>query len=371
MVVDDLHDLGLLEALDGLRALVVVHEDDVLLLGGQQARGADEAHVGAVLVDDGEEAVAALRHHLARVVDGGVDARLEDALGEHLGAHRDGHRDEARGGVGVVGGGDDGAAAALGGGDHAVRDVGAAADHEAAGLALDGKLLRLVAVGHEHDVTGLDGVLHHLRRGAHADVAPGHARRGVAEDHLAVERVDDVGVAGVGRADHAHVEDVHVGVGDVLDRDEALEVVVLVGDAEGVRLGVAHEVPGGKEAHLSVDAALALDLGVLDLRCDGRDERGLLKAKVAQDKRRLAVDRAGAARLIDVGVLGLVLEVRVRDGRADAVRVRAQVADDVDLANTLRHWSSSCCVPLSSDCATRAGPFQAGRPRTASFVQAL
>ena len=115
MVVDDLHDLSLLEALDGLRPLVVVHQDDVLLLGGKEVRRAHEAHVVAVLVDDGEVAVARVGHHLARVVDGGVDAHLEDALGEHLGTHGDGHGDDARRRIGVVRGGDDGAAVALGG----------------------------------------------------------------------------------------------------------------------------------------------------------------------------------------------------------------------------------------------------------------
>ena len=326
----------------------------MLLLGGQQVRGAEQAHVLALLVDDGEEAVAALGHHLAGVVDGGVHAHLEDALGEHLGAHRDGHGDEARGGVGVIGRGDDRAPATLGGGDDAARHLGAAADHKAARLALNGELLRLVAVGHQDDVARLDRVLHHLGRGAHADVAALDARRGVAKDHLAVERVDDAGVAGARVADHRVVEDVHVGVGDVLDRDEALEGAVLVGDAEGVDLGLAHEVPGGEEAHLPVDAALALNLGVLDLRGDGGDELGLLEAKALEDKGRLAVDGARAARLVDGGVLDGVLEVCVADGRADAVRVRMQVADDVDLADSLRHGCSlrarvGCAC---DDCAT-------------------
>ena len=346
----------------------MVDENDVLLLGGEEVGRADEAHVAAVLVDDGEVAVAGLGHHLARVVDGGVDAHLEDVLGEHLGAHGDGHRDEARRGVGVVGRGDDGAAAALGGGEHLVRDVRAAADHEAARAALHGKALRLVAVGDEHDVAGLDGVLHHLGRGAHADAAAGDARGGVAEDHLAVQRVDDVGVAGGGLADHAHVKDVHVGVGDVLDRDEALQAVLVVGDAEGVHAGLAHEVPGGEQAHLAVDAVLPLISGVLDLGRDGRDELGLVEAEVAEHEGRLAVDGAGAARLVDVGVLDLVLKVRVGNGRADAVRVRMQVSDDVYLADSLRHGGPSRVFPLS-DCATRAAMVGRLRARTVEIVQ--
>ena len=172
MVVDDLHDLGLLEAVDGLGALVVVDEDDVLLVGVDQVGRAHDAGVGAVLVDDGEEAVLRAGHDLLRVVDGGVDGEAVDLVGgEHLGAHGDGHGDEAGGGVGVVRGGDDGAAALLGGRAHDARDLGAVADDEAAHAAVDCVALRLVAVGDKHDVALLDGLLHHLGRGAHEHLA--------------------------------------------------------------------------------------------------------------------------------------------------------------------------------------------------------
>ena len=142
-------------------------------------------------------------------------------------------------------------------------------------------------------------------------------------------------------ADHARVKDVHVGVGDVLDGNEALEVVLVVCDAEGVGLSLAHEIPCREEAHLAVDAALALNLGVLDLRCDGGDELRLVEAKVAQHERGLPVDGARAARLVDVGVLHLVLEVGVGDRRADAVGVGVEMTYDVDLADSLRHDRSS------------------------------
>ena len=310
VVVEDLHDLGLVKAVNRLGALGVVDENDVLALDVDEVGRAHQAKVGAVLVDNGEEAVARLCHDLARVVHGRVDRELQDSLAEHLGAHRHGHADKASGGKGVVRRGDDGATVALGRGDDALGHVGATADDQAAGVALHGELLRLVAVGDKHDVASLDGVLHHLRRGAHAHVALGDAAVGVAQEQLAVEGLDDVLVGGLGFGEHGGVEDVHVRVGDVLHRDEALEVLVLIGDAERVHLGVLHHVPCGEEAHLCVDAGLLLHHDVLDLRRHRGDERRLVKAKVLEHKRGLAVERPRAPGLVD-RLVNLVLEVRV------------------------------------------------------------
>ena len=229
----------------------------------------------------------------------------------------------------------------LGGGHDLRRDVRAAADHDAGGVALDGKLLGLVAVGHQDEVALLDGILHHLGGGAHAQAAGLDASLGVAEDHLAVEGAHDVCELGLGVAEDLDVEDVEVRVGDVLGGDEAEQVVVAVGDGERVALGVAHDVPRLEEAGLGVDAGLLLDLGVLDLRGHGGDQRRLREAEVLEREGGLAVDGAGAAGLVDGGVAGLVLEVGVGDRRADAVGVGVEVANDVDLADCLGHSMSS------------------------------
>ena len=47
VVVDDLHDLRLLEAGDGLRRLVVVHEHDALAVGPEQVVARQRAHDAA------------------------------------------------------------------------------------------------------------------------------------------------------------------------------------------------------------------------------------------------------------------------------------------------------------------------------------
>ena len=67
MVVDDLQDLGLVKALHGLGGLVVVHQDDAAFLQIDDVAAADHAAVFAVLVQDGEIAVAHLGHHAGDV----------------------------------------------------------------------------------------------------------------------------------------------------------------------------------------------------------------------------------------------------------------------------------------------------------------
>ena len=75
------------------------------------------------------------------------------------------------------------------------------------------------------------------------------------------------------------------------------------------------------------------------------EDKEALEAKVLEHKCRLAVEGACAPCLVD-RLVDLVLEVSVGNGGADAVRVRMQVADDVDLADCLWHESPSVlCAP--------------------------
>ena len=58
VVVNNLHNLGLLKTVNCLSALVVVNKNDVLLARVQKTRTADQTSKGAVLVDNREEAVS-------------------------------------------------------------------------------------------------------------------------------------------------------------------------------------------------------------------------------------------------------------------------------------------------------------------------
>ena len=158
---------GLVDAVDHLGDLGVVDQDNVLLIDVDHVRGAHDAGVAAVLVEDREETVLGARHHALRLVDAGVEREgVAIGGGNHLGAHGHRHRDQAGSGIGVIGGGDDRAVALAREVADNAGDVGAAAHDEAARSGLEGEALGLVAVGHDDHVAGGDESVHHLGGGA-------------------------------------------------------------------------------------------------------------------------------------------------------------------------------------------------------------
>jgi len=94
-----------------------------------------------------------------------------------------------------------------------------------------GKHLGLKAVCDKDDVTFVNRLLHELRCCAYRDASLFYAGIRIAENELAIQRADNVGVLRVGSCQRVIVEDVHVGVGDVLHCDDALKVLRIVGDA--------------------------------------------------------------------------------------------------------------------------------------------
>ena len=341
MVVDDLHDLGLADAVDHLGELGMVDEDDVLLVDVDHVGRAHDTRIAAVLVDDGEEAVPGALHDALGVFDGGVHREVVDLCGRyHLGTHGNRHRDEAGGRIGVVWRGDDRAVAVAREVAKDAGDVGAAADDEASRAALKCEALRLVAVGDQDHVARGHEAVHHLGCGANRELAHLDVVLGVARDHVAVERVEDVGVARAGAGEREVVEYVHVGVGDVAQGDQALQVALLVGHAQRGAHLVAHEIPRDMQAGLPVHADERRDVDVLDLGRDARDEARLLETEVLEGIGGLTVDGAGTPCLVttvrplaSIRPIDLVLEVGVADGSADAVRIRVKVTYDVHLAN--------------------------------------
>ena len=322
MVVDDLQNLRLVQTVHGL--------------------GADDTAVFSVLVQNREIPVADTCHDLLRVLNRRIYAEFQQLLRAHKVAHRRGGRDEPRGGVGVVGGRQHGAALFLRAGNDGARHRRAAADDNGLCAAVDGAHLGLVPVGDQHKVAGLDELLHDFRAGADADIAAVNVGVGAADHQFSLQRFQQVRAAGVGRGQHRRVEQVHVRVGNVLDGDKPLQLVVAVHDAERVDLDVAHQVPGRAQAHLAVDARLLADVDVLDLRADIGAEAGCLDAEMLQDKPRFTVYMPGAAGLIQTVKAAAVFQPCIRQRGADRVRIRVLVADDIDVAGRVCHR----CVPL-------------------------
>ena len=175
--------------------------------------------------------MADTRHDLLRVLNRRIDAEFQQLLRAHKVAHRRCGRDEPRGGIGVVGGCQHRAALLLCAGNDGARHCRAAADYDGLRAAVDGAHLGFVPVGNQHNVAGLDQLLHDLGAGADADVAAFDAGLCAANDQLSLERFQHIGAAGVGGGQHGRVKQIHVGIGNVLDRDQALQLVLLVHDA--------------------------------------------------------------------------------------------------------------------------------------------
>ena len=219
----------------------------------------------------------------------------------------------------------------------------AVADDEQSGLLLNGAQLALVAVGEDDDVALFHRVFQHLRRGgADLDVAAGADGVFIAHHHSGTQRFEDVLVGRAALGQHAGIKHVHVGGGDVLHRDEAFQLIVGVGDGQGVHPAVAHDGPRLAQAGGAGDAGHLAVIHIPDLGVDVGAHPGRGDAELFQDELGLLVHLARAAGLADQ-VAGLILELRIRNGGADGVGVRVAMPDDHDFVGCLWH---SCFSPL-------------------------
>ena len=180
---------------------------------------------------------------------------------------------------------------------------------------------------------GLDQFLHDFGTGADADVAVVDAGVGVTYYQLGLQRFQKIGVAGAGGGQYGSVKQVHVGIGNVLDGDKPLQLALVIHDAQGVDLDIAHQVPGGAHAHFAVNARLFADVNVFNLGADISAQARRLHAEMLQNKASLAVDMPGAAGFVQAFQAAAVFQPGIGKGRADRVGIRVLVPDDVDAAH--------------------------------------
>ena len=95
-MVDDLHDLRLLQPGDGLRRLVVVDEHDALAVGPQQMIARERADHAVVLVEDRVAAVACAQRGVAHIVEIVVEVEGDEVVLLAQARDRDGLDDQAR-----------------------------------------------------------------------------------------------------------------------------------------------------------------------------------------------------------------------------------------------------------------------------------
>ena len=336
-MIDDLEDLGLIEALNGLRCLVVIHQNDPAFPQGDDVPAADHAAVLAVLIEDGEIPVAHLGHDAGDIGHRRDQRELHDVIPGHVVGDGGALADQLAGGIGVAGCRHNGDAHLFGNAPDGVAHFGSVAEDEQRGLLLNGAELALVAVGQDDDVALFHRAFQHLRGGsADLDPAGGADRVLVADHHGAAQRLEDVLITGLADGQNTGIEHVHVGRGDVFHRDDALEVVVGAGDGQRVDLLVAHDLPRLAQAGAARDAGHLAVIHIADLRVDVGTHPGRRDAELFQDKFGLLIHLAGTPRFADQ-IAGLIFQLRIGNGRADRVGVGIAMSDDNDFVCCFGH----------------------------------
>ena len=331
VVVDDLEDLGVLDVVDRLSPLVVVDEDDRALADREEVPAGDHADVVPGLVDDREVADARVLHAVLDRIRVIARQELDQPLAAHERAHGHALVDAARDGVRVERRDDHGAAVLVRELADAARDRRAEADHDAARTRLDRRKLRFIAVARNDHVVLMDVILHHVRfRGGNQHVAALEHRLRVADDHLGLERLQNVAVRRFRLRDDRAVLILHVGGRDVVDRDDAVEPVFLVDDRQRDGVQLRHHVPCLFHRDIVGNAGDLPDIHIPHAGADVVDVRRLAHAEAVQDVARLRAELPGARRDVAVAVVFPVLDVRIGDRRADGVGVGVAVSQYVN-----------------------------------------
>ena len=120
----------------------------------------------------------------------------------------------------------------------------------------------------------------------------------IPDQHPAIQYLQQVLVAGLRLAQDCRVEQFHVRVGNILQRDQPLKLSFLIGNTQRIDMPVIHPLPGGAAAHLPVHARLLPDVDVPDVRTHIDREPWRLHAKMIQHKGGFLADLTRAPRLV-------------------------------------------------------------------------
>ena len=335
MVVDDLGDLHLGGAIDGLRQLIVVDQHEAGVHGLEDVGLGEDAQQAALFVDDMAKQGVGLDD--APADDGELVLRaeprgvvLDEPAEERGGAYRPGRRRAVRTRIRHRN------LAAFGEFEDIVTHAVAARHDDEADAHLDGADMDVGAVAHDDDAAvvrdalggrGLAEGFQFHRRDAHVELVD---RPGVEGDHLgAVDGTDD----GMDRGPHlahggraARLRDEVVPEAE--DRDIALEQSLPADDRQGADIMQVEQLqrPGAGVVDGHLERVATHD--VLDAGRDVADEDRQRGAETVEDRVDAGVGIAATGRH-ETCLAGRLLEGRIREGRADRVGVRILMADDV------------------------------------------
>ena len=226
----------------------------------------------------------------------------------------------------------------LSGLDDIGRDAAVARDDEAGDALVDDVDERLiVAVADEHDVVRLDRVLDHLDGASgDADLALDEVALIARDEDFAVRRCDDVAIAYAHLREILHAEFLEVALREVGYRDDADEDALAVRDRHRLEVMAAHDFAEVAQRVVLLDDNLAVERDILDARIEIREQQRLLDMEVLERVLRLRIDLASARRYsIEAERL---LQVCIADGRADGIRIRIAMTNDIDWFRAFRHF---------------------------------
>ena len=326
-MVDDLHDLHLIQTVDGLGGLVVVHQHHSLAPGTQQVEAGQGAHHMVLFVQNGVAAVTAFQKHFTHIIQIITEMEGDDVFLFAYSGDGDRLIDDSGHPAGVQRGGDDaGGRLPLG---PAAFDL-CLADDEAVDSLIQRHLddLRLVAA--DQDAVPVNGaeILKRLGQGNH--YLAGDGVHIVAEfiDQLALQHTEQVEKRQL--VDAAVVYGLHVEGGDVTGGEHPVQTAVLVDNGHGGNLPLPHGAPG--QIHGDGAVQLRRPVQVADLGPHVLDQRRRFKAEAIQHILGLVVDCADAHRFVFPVSQG-VSQVGICDCRHDRVCVRVAVSSNIDLAH--------------------------------------
>ena len=313
----------------GLSRFVVIHQDHGASAHAQQVSSGDHAHVAVVAVDDREITVAFLRHNVPDLFSKVIQVKRGQVLLAHEELHRHALVDQPRHLVGVHRRHDDARPMLLREQLDGLGDRRAEADHNTARVHLDRAPLGLVAVPENDHIVLVDVVFHHVRvRGRDHDLALVKECLRVADHHLGVQGIEDVAVGRVRLGDDGTVVILHIGTGNVIDRDHPVQVLVIVRDRQRERAALPQRQPRVAHGKIAAHAGQTADLHILDPGTDLVQVDRHLCLKLFEHEPGLGGDMAGPRRHVMLRRIDLILEVCVGDRGTDRVRVRVPVSDD-------------------------------------------
>ena len=330
-MVDDLQNLRLIQARNGLGPLVVVHQHHALAPGAQQVIPGQSAHDFFVLVQHRVAAVAAFQHHLADVVDIVRQVEAHDLFIVAGPGDGTGLIDQPGHPAGLIGGGDDAGAPGV---FQQVRVHLRLAQDQAADADVQGPAdhIRLVAADDDVVRVAEQQVLAALGQGD--DHVAGH---GVDQVAAVVEQaaLDDAEQVEQGHRLHPGVGDSgHAVGGDVAGGQSAVQGAVLVDNGDGGYLLFPHDVPGPVHGDGGAEAGGRVILQVPDLGADRADGHGLVKAKMLEHAVCFIADVSQVRRNI-LPVAQGVAQGGIGHGRHDGIRIRIAVAGYKNLVHGL------------------------------------